>query len=279
MNTPHAATEPSPSEPSGPQRDATPSPDRPTRPPAPETIDTRERGAPVEGKPQITDRRLFVQFLALAAADTVERQATFDALRTTLSDNNIPSVIYEDLNDPLGFGLVSWQENPEHFVGELRTALGAAGLANVQWKPEYTMFGRTYSVGYEPRLEWWLVDRPQETMLNDEWPWAVWYPLRRSGAFARLDASEQSAILREHAMLGRAYGASDLAHDVRLACHGLDTNDNEFVIGLVGSELHPLSHLVQSMRKTRQTAEFISSMGPFFVGRAAWRNAGGANKA
>ena len=39
-----------------------------------------------------------------------------------------------------------------------------------------------------------------------------------------------------------------------------------FVIGLVGRELHPLSHLVQAMRKTRQTSEFIVKMGPFFVG-------------
>ena len=47
----------------------------------------------------------------------------------------------------------------------------------------------------------------------------------------------------------------------------------EFVIGLVGKELHPLSHLVQTMRKTRQTAEFIAKMGPFFVGRVVGRGA------
>ena len=31
-----------------------------------------------------------------------------------------------------------------------------------------------------------------------------------------------------------------------------------------------LSHCVQSMRKTRQTAEYIEKMGPFFTGRAVW---------
>ena len=70
-----------------------------------------------------------------------------------------------------------------------------------------------------------------------------------------------------------AYGAQDIAHDIRLACHGIDAEDNEFVIGLVGKELHPLSHLVQTMRKTRQTSEFITQMGPFFVGHAAQRSA------
>ena len=46
------------------------------------------------------------------------------------------------------------------------------------------------------------------------------------------------------------------------------------MIGLVGSELHPLSHLVQTMRKTRQTSEFITQMGPFFVGYATHRSPG-----
>jgi chlorite dismutase len=111
-------------------------------------------------------------------------------------------------------------------------------------------------------------------VLNDAWPWAIWYPLRRSGAFSRLEGREQGDILREHATIGRAYGAQDLAHDIRLACHGLDACDNEFVIGLVGRELHPLSHIVQAMRKTRQTSEYISQMGPFFVGRASARSRG-----
>jgi chlorite dismutase len=78
--------------------------------------------------------------------------------------------------------------------------------------------------------------------------------------------------MREHGTIGKSYAAADLAHDVRLACHGLDANDNEFVIGLIGKSLHPLSHIVQRMRSTRQTSEFINQMGPFFVGRAALRN-------
>lgn len=77
--------------------------------------------------------------------------------------------------------------------------------------------------------------------------------------------------MREHAGIGMAYGQKELAHDIRLACHGLDPADNEFVLGIVGSELHPLSHLVQTMRKTRQTSEFITQMGPFFVGRVVAR--------
>src|SRR5262249_39885201 len=102
--------------------------------------------------------------------------------------------------------------------------------------------------------------------------WALRYPLRRACAFARLAPAEQSAILREHAVIGRAYGDADLAHDIRLACHGLDTHDNDFVIGLCGRALHPLSHLVQTMRRTAQTSEYIPTLGPFFVGHVLWQS-------
>ncbi len=78
-------------------------------------------------------------------------------------------------------------------------------------------------------------------MLNPDWRWAIWYPLRRSGRFAQLTAEEQRTILAEHGAIGKAFGAADYAHDVRLACHGLDRDDNDFVIGLIGKELFPLS--------------------------------------
>jgi chlorite dismutase len=77
----------------------------------------------------------------------------------------------------------------------------------------------------------------------------VYYPLRRSGRFAQLPADEQRVILAEHGAIGMSFGAGDYAHDIRLACHGLDKDDNDFVIGLIGKELFPLSAIVQTMRK------------------------------
>ena len=50
------------------------------------------------------------------------------------------------------------------------------------------MFGRTYALGYEPDLQEVLLERPRRTVLNPDWPWAIWYPLRRSGGFAQLPA-------------------------------------------------------------------------------------------
>jgi Chlorite dismutase len=233
-------------------------------------IDVRERGAPKDGQPQTMDRRLFMQFLAFVAEEPV--RAVRD-LSAALAGSKVPAVVYDDVNDPRGIAVLTWSEDPAHFVTTVRPLLGVPSLG-LTLRPELTMLGRTYSTGYEPDLGFWLLERPVQTVLAEACPWAVWYPLRRSGAFAKLEPRDQGSILREHATIGRAYGAQDLAHDVRLACHGLDAKDNEFVIGLVGKELHPLSHIVQAMRKTRQTSEFISQMGPFFVGRVAFRCSG-----
>jgi chlorite dismutase len=41
----------------------------------------------------------------------------------------------------------------------------------------------------------------------------------------------------------------------------------------VGRDLHPLSHLVQAMRRTAQTSQYIESLGPFFVGHVLWQSA------
>jgi chlorite dismutase len=231
-------------------------------------IDVREKGADKDGKAQVIDRRLFMQFLGFHFAPGA--QGSVRGLASAFAAQKVPAVVYDDVNDPRGIGVLTFSEDPAHFVTAVRPVLGdpAHGLV---LRPELTMLGRSYSTGYEPDLAFWLLERPKETVLNEAHSWAVWYPLRRSGAFAKLDPREQGAILREHGTIGRAYGSADLAHDVRLACHGLDAHDNEFVIGLIGKDLHPLSHIVQTMRKTRQTSEFISQMGPFFVGRVAAR--------
>jgi chlorite dismutase len=56
-----------------------------------------------------------------------------------------------------------------------------------------------------------------------------------------------------------------------LACHGLDKHDNDFVIALLGPELHPLSSIVQRMRKTKQTSLHLERLGPFFIGKVIWQ--------
>jgi Chlorite dismutase len=225
-------------------------------------IDVQERGA----NQKTSDRRLFMQLQVLTGC--------LDAkpLVSALESSRVEAVLYQDVNDPRGVGVLAMSEDPAFFATALCDVLNADPFAGLTLRPEFTMFGRTYASGFEADLDDWLLQRPRRTSLNPAWPWGIWYPLRRVGAFARLSPQEQGTIIREHSVLGRAYGDADLAHDVRLACHGLDVHDNDFVIGLIGRELHPLSHLVQAMRKTVQTAQYIQTLGPFFIGHVLWQS-------
>ncbi|MEB2312133.1 MAG: chlorite dismutase family protein [Sorangiineae bacterium] len=239
------------------------------------SVDVTERGADRDGQPQVMDRRLFMQLLVFDVARDRSPESALAALRAALERRGAAAVIYEDVSNPRGLGLLTWSEEPAHFVTTVRAAVNDPEASGLTLNPAFTMFGRSYSSGHEPNLEQALLERPRVTATNPAWPWAIWYPLRRTGSFERLEGRDKGAILREHAVIGRAYGAADLAHDVRLVSHGLDARDNEFIIGLIGKSLHPLSHVVQTMRRTRQTSEFIAQMGPFFVGRAAWQSTGG----
>ena len=222
--------------------------------------DLDEKGGLKDGEPQRSDRRLYMQLLAFGGCPDA------GALAAELAELPIDCVIYQELNDAEGIGILSLAENPNAFLDTLAPALKriTRGFAA---KHEYSMFGRTYSLGYEPDLQDALTGRPRRTVLNPEWRWGIWYPLRRSGAFAQLPPEEQRTILAEHGAIGMAFGAGDYAHDIRLACHGLDRHDNDFVIGLLGKDLFPLSAVVQSMRKTQQTSLYLDRLGPFFVGR------------
>jgi chlorite dismutase len=230
-----------------------------------EPPDLSEKGGLKDGVPQRSDDRLFMQLLAFGECEDSA------AVAKQLEAAGIDAVLYEDLNDPRGIAVLAIDRRPERFVERLRPALRSGACGALTLKPEYTMFGRTYALGYEPDLQETLIERPRRTVLNSAWPWAIWYPLRRSGRFAQLPEQEQRTILAEHGSIGMAFGAADYAHDVRLACHGLDRDDNDFVIGLIGKDLFPLSAVVQSMRKTQQTALYLDRLGPFFVGRALWR--------
>jgi len=232
-------------------------------------VDILERSVARNGVKQESNERLFMQLLVFTGA--ADPAPLLRAAETAGMD----LVLYRDLSDPRGVGLLAMSVDPAHFVTRVRDFVNSGPFASLRPRTGLTMTGRSYAIGYEPDLKDWLIEKPRRTALNRDWPWAVWYPLRRTGSFAALAPQEQRGILAEHARIGIAYGEADLAHDIRLACHGIDAADNEFVIGLVGRELHPLSHLVQTMRKTRQTSEYIQSMGPFFVGHALWQSPAG----
>ena len=230
-----------------------------------ESIDICERGRAADGTPVTLDRRLFMQLLAFGnSTDSAP-------LSHALEKAQVSGALYEDVNDPHGVALLVLSEDPDYFVTTLRQFLNRPPFSVLTPKPEYTTLGRTYALGYEPDLEDTLFARPRSRIFDPALRWVVWYPLRRAGSFEQLSADEQRRILLEHGGIGRAFGKAGLGHDIRLACHGLDKNDNDFVIGLLGPELYPLSAIVQRMRKTKQTSLHVAQMGPFFVGKVAWQ--------
>ena len=229
-----------------------------------EPPDLSENGGLKDGQPQRSDERLFMQLLAFAGCGDGA------SVSRTLQQAGVDGAVYEDVNDPHGIAVLTLTRTPETYMEVVRPLL--ASSPGLVLKPEFAMLGRTYALGYEPDLRDTLIDRPRRTVLNPAWRWAVWYPLRRNGRFAQLSDQEQRTILAEHGAIGMSFGAADYVHDIRLACHGLDKSDNDFIIGLIGKDLFPLSAIVQAMRKTQQTALYLERLGPFFVGRAIWQS-------
>ncbi len=228
-------------------------------------LDLSEKGRNRSGETVRSDRRLYMQLLAFGAC----RDSA--PLVASLKRSGLPAVLYEDVNDPAGIALLLFSERPDFFLESARPFLRSAPFARLAPKAEYTMLGRTYAMGWESDLEETLITRPRRRVCDPKLPWAVWYPLRRAGSFEELSEEEQRSVLGEHGGVGQSFGKAGVAHDIRLACHGLTRDDNDFVIGLLGADLHPLSAVVQRMRKTRQTSRYLARLGPFFVGRVAWQ--------
>ena len=63
-----------------------------------------------------------------------------------------------------------------------------------------------------------------------------------------------------------------LGTDIRLACHGMDKNDNDFVVRPVGRSYRRCRRLCSACAKPSRRRFTWSDLGPFFVGKAIWQN-------
>jgi len=235
----------------------------------PNTVpDLREKGRLKDGTPLYSQRRLWIQFLAFGGCRDLE------PLKQALAASPCPATLYADFNDPWGVGLVRMHEDPGFFTGEGRTWLVDSPFASLTPKPELTMSGRTYAVGYEANLDEVLVDRPRGRLLDPALAWGIWYPVQREKAFEALPEERKHEIMMDHGGIGMKFGKANLGHDIRLACHGLDQNDNDFIIAVLAPELANASLVIQAMRKSLQTMHHLDGLGPFFTGRVVgqWSN-------
>ena len=228
--------------------------------------DVAEHGRTAEGETTSLDRRLFMQLQAFGGArDTA-------ALVAALEAAGIEGALYEDVNDPTGVALLTLSETPDAFVDELRGFLQLAAVRRARAeagaddaRPHLRDRLRAGPRGDARRAAAPARPRPGPA-LGDLVPAAPGRLVR--AALARGAERDPHGARRRRDGVRRA----GLGYDIRLACHGLDRADNDFVVGLLGPELHPLSVIVQRMRKTRQTSLHLERLGPFFVGRVAWQS-------
>ena len=109
-------------------------------------IDLSEKGRGPEGKPVSLDRRLFMQFMAF-------RNANLEFLTGEFERVSAQAVIYQDLNDAKGIGVMVYCEDPGYIVDQIHPILNHERLGEMEYREEFTMIGRTYSIGYEADLE------------------------------------------------------------------------------------------------------------------------------
>src|SRR5262245_23165404 len=108
-----------------------------------EPPDLAEKGGMKGGQPQRSDERLFMQLLVFTGC--ADPAPVVDAMSGTGAD----AVVYEDLNDAQGVAVLTLERDPNAFIDIVRPALKSDAFSRLTPRPDLTMFGRTYSLGYE----------------------------------------------------------------------------------------------------------------------------------
>src|SRR5688572_13079424 len=106
-------------------------------------VDVSERAGERTGTPQVLHTRLFMQLLVFSSDKPGSNNAS-RLLGDALAAQQMPGVIYEDVNDPRGVGVLTWSEDPSHFITRVRPALQSVDRAGLAQRREFSMFGRTY---------------------------------------------------------------------------------------------------------------------------------------
>src|SRR4030095_15855908 len=105
-------------------------------------VDVAERGA--GGK--TPDRALFIhRQVCTGCADP-------KPLAVALERSGAEAVLYRDLNDPRGVGVLALSEDPASLVTRFRDVLSAEPFEALTHRPEPALGGRHYASGVEPHL-------------------------------------------------------------------------------------------------------------------------------
>ncbi len=148
--------------------------------------------------------------------------------------------LYVDANDPQGIGIMVASEDPDYFVTRLATLFNRRPFADFVHRPRVRHARsqlldrlRVRPRGHTAREAARKAAEPREYT----GPSGTRCSAPRSSR--PCPADHQRRILAEHGSLAKRYGAGGHAADVRLACHGLDSNDNDFIVGLARTQATP----------------------------------------
>src|SRR4051812_49048669 len=108
------------------------------------TIDVNEYGGKKDGERQAMNRRLFMQLLAFSAPAGVDPARIGEAAKGLLESKKVDGVVYADTMNPRGLALLTWSEDPAHFVRAVRPLFGEGPLATVEMRHDFGMIGRAY---------------------------------------------------------------------------------------------------------------------------------------
>ena len=97
----------------------------------PEPPDISEKGGMKNGQPQRSDARLFMQFLAFGRCPDAR------PLGEAFARAGLAGVVYEDVNDPRGVGVLTFSEDPGFFVDRARPVLNAPPFAALRSAPRW----------------------------------------------------------------------------------------------------------------------------------------------
>src|SRR3954453_16893499 len=90
-----------------------------------ESVDVTEKGRSPSGEVITSNRRMYMQFLAYG--DVKDTSALISALKMA----GVDAVLYEDINDPTGVGLLTLNEAPERFIEAYRPLLNSKPFAEL----------------------------------------------------------------------------------------------------------------------------------------------------
>src|SRR5690606_38225136 len=86
-------------------------------------VDVFEYGAEKDGARQKMDRRLFMELLVYEVPVDLAPAPVIAGLAKSLGEAGAGAVIYEDLANPRGIGVLSWSEDPADLITKVRPVL------------------------------------------------------------------------------------------------------------------------------------------------------------